>query len=209
MVAPLVDADAVVFLTNVDGVLDENGQRIPSFSIGQSIKNEVHAGANLGRGGIESKIRAAHAAQRCGADVVVGPAGKPGALTDILAGKDIGTFFPRGAAPLAARKHWILFTLRPKGDLLLDAGAVSALLHDKRSLLAVGILGVRGGFFPGDAVRLLTVQGQELGRGLARLGALDVARAAGRRREDLEAQVGEGQDVVVVHRDDLVVHPIP
>jgi glutamate 5-kinase len=129
-------------------------------------------------------------------------------LHEIVRGEDVGTLFPRLGLPLRARKHWIAFTLRPRGTLILDDGAVRAMRGGKSSLLPIGVVGVRGQFNPGDAVRLVALDGSEVGRGLTRLGALDVARSAGRKGPELENLFGSGgADSVVVHKDDLVVTP--
>jgi glutamate 5-kinase len=207
MVAPLVGADAVVFLSNVAGVLDERGERLGVMPADYQVAELPDAGDALGRGGIASKIDAAHKAQRSGATAVVADANEPDVLGRIFSGEDVGTVFPRIGEPLRARKHWIAYTLRPRGAVLLDAGAVEALKAKKRSLLPVGVVGIRGDFHPGDAVRLLAPDGSEVGRGLTRLGVVEVARAAGLRAPELEALFGTERDVVVVHRDDLVLHP--
>jgi glutamate 5-kinase len=117
----------------------------------------------------------------------------------------VGTLFVPHQDALAARKHWIVFTLRPRGAIIVDAGAANALETRGGSLLAVGVLGVRGGFGAGDAVQIVDPNGRELGRGLAALAAIDVARVAGKRAGDVEALLGRAIDAVV-HRDDLVVH---
>jgi glutamate 5-kinase len=205
MVVPLVAADALVLLTDVEGVLDERGERIPVFHEDQSIGQVTGTGPRLGTGGIRSKLDAAHKASRSGANVVIARAARPGVLRAIFAGEDVGTLVPRFGNPLRARKHWIAFTLRPNGAVFLDAGAVEAVKGGKSSLLPVGVTGVRGNFNPGDVVRLLGPDGVEVGRGLTRLGVLDAARCAGKKGEDLDNLFGEGRDVVVVHRDDLVV----
>ncbi len=207
MVAPLVSADVVVFLTNVDGVLDERGQRIPVLQGDTVVAAHERRKNALGSGGIESKVDAARKAQLSGASAVVANAAEPNVLSRVLAGEDVGTLFQRIGVQLRARKHWIAYTLRPRGTVLLDAGAVEALRGKNRSLLPVGVLGVRGDFHPGDAVRLVGPDGDEVGRGLTRLGSIEVARAAGKRAAELEGLFGSDRDVIVVHRDDLVVHP--
>jgi glutamate 5-kinase len=88
---------------------------------------------------------------------------------------------------------------------LLDQGAVAAVVERGRSVLPVGVLGVRGDFAPGDAVTLLGPSGREIGRGLARLGATDAAAIAGKRSEELTSSRGSDAESVVVHRDDLVL----
>jgi glutamate 5-kinase len=204
MVAPLVGADLLVLMTDVEGVLDEAGQRIGVMGDGDAIGKVESSGARVGTGGIQSKIDAARKGARAGAGVVIAKAGRPGALGDILAGADVGTFFPAIGAPLRARQSWIAFTLRPQGTIVLDAGAVTAVRSGKASLLPVGVLGVRGEFGVGDAVVLVGPDGHEVGRGLSRLGAMDAARAAGKKGQSLEAVLGAAE-AVVVHKDDLVV----
>jgi glutamate 5-kinase len=206
MVAPLIGAELLVLLSDVEGVLDEHGERIGTLADGDVIGKFDAAGPRVGTGGIHSKIEAARKGCRAGAAAVIARAGRPGALLDILDGKDVGTFFPAIGAPLRARQSWIAFTLRPQGTIVLDAGAVTAVRSGKASVLPVGVLGVRGEFAAGDAVRLVGPDGHEVGRGLSRLGALDAARAAGKKGALLEAVLGPGRgELVVVHKDDLVV----
>ncbi|HMR04617.1 MAG TPA: glutamate 5-kinase [Polyangiaceae bacterium] len=205
MVAPLVGADLLILLTDVDGVLDPGGARIPEMRAAQDVgAGPAKNGERVGSGGMPSKLSAAEKARHAGAAVVVANGLRPDVLSRIVAGEDEGTFFPRIGEVLRARKHWILFTLRPKGTLLLDAGAAVAIRSGTSSLLPVGVLGLRGQFNPGDSVRLVDPDGLEVGRGLTRLGALDVASAAGKRGPELEMRFGPAsRDLVVVHKDDL------
>jgi glutamate 5-kinase len=205
MVAPLVGADLLILLTDVDGVLDPSGARISEMHATQDVGGgPASNGERMGSGGMQSKLSAADKARHAGAAVVVASGLRQDVLSRILAGQDEGTFFPRIGEVLRARKHWILFTLRPKGTLLLDAGAAVAIRSGTSSLLPVGVLGLRGQFNPGDSVRLVDPEGVEVGRGLTRLGALDVASAAGKRGPELEIRFGpRSRDLVVVHKDDL------
>ncbi|HEV8550395.1 MAG TPA: glutamate 5-kinase [Polyangiaceae bacterium] len=206
LVAPLVGADLLVLLTDVEGVLDEAGERIGVMGDNDTIGRVASSGQRVGSGGIQSKIDAARKGCRAGAGAIIAAAGRAGALGDILDGADVGTFFPAIGAPLRARQSWIMFTLRPQGSIVLDTGAVAAVRTGKASVLPVGVLGVRGEFAVGDAVVLVGPDGQEVARGLARLGALDAARAAGKKGPLLEAILGSGKtDAVIVHKDDLVV----
>jgi glutamate 5-kinase len=206
MVAPLVSADALVLLTDVEGVLDTDGNRIPTFTDAERIGQLAESRERVGSGGILSKVDAARKASRSGAAVVIAGATRAGVLGAIFAGEDVGTFFPPLGRAMRARKHWIAYTLRPRGAILLDEGACRAVSAGKSSLLPIGVLGVRGEFNPGDAVRLVGADGSEIGRGLTRLGALDAARSAGKKGDELTLLFGSnGADVVVVHKDDLVI----
>ena len=197
LVVPLVDADLLVLLSDVDGVLDGEGERIPEVTDAADAARFVRAGTSaVGTGGMASKIEAARRATIAGAHVVIADARRPQVLEEVTGGADVGTWFVAAAGRMNARRYWIAFTLRPRGDVVLDAGAANAVKHGNKSVLCVGVLGVRGDFHAGDAVRLLAPGGEEIGRGLARLEAMDAARAAGRKDE---------RDGVLVHKDDLVI----
>jgi glutamate 5-kinase len=206
MVSPLVGAELLVLLTDVEGVLDAKGRRISVMDGDSQVGTVRSTTQRVGSGGMSSKLDAARKASRSGASVVIAPAGNENVLSEVLDGRDVGTLFPCIGPPLKARKHWIMFTLRPRGALLLDDGAVQAMRGGKASLLPIGVLGVRGQFNPGDSVRLVAPDGSEVGRGLTRFGALDVARAAGKKGSELELLFGAGSaDLVIVHKDDLVI----
>jgi glutamate 5-kinase len=206
MVTPLVGAEVLVLLTDVEGVLDAEGNRISEMTDRAQTAAVRAQAEQMGSGGMQSKVDAARKATRSGAAVVVARAAHPDVLLAVVAGADVGTFFCPQANALRARKHWIAYTLRPRGTLLLDDGAARAMRDGKSSLLPIGIAGVRGQFNPGDSVRLVALDGHEVARGLTRLGALDVVRAAGRKGKDLEILFGlDGRDLVVVHKDDLVL----
>ena len=207
MVVPLVGAELLVLLTDVEGVLDVRGQLVSQMTDDNDVAN-IDRQDSVGTGGMGSKLDAANKACRSGANVVIASAARPHVLSDILRGHNVGTHFVATARTLRARKHWIAYTLRPKGDILLDPGAVRAVASGRSSLLPVGVLGVRGQFNPGDAVRLVAADGAEVGRGLARVGAMEVALSAGKKGSSLELAFGpRGVDLVIVHKDDLVADP--
>ena len=200
MVVPLVDADLLVLLSDVEGLLDGKGARVP---VVHDVEREalplVRKGtkSDVGTGGMESKLEAARRANLAGAHVVIADARSPDVVGRILSGEDVGTLFVSERKRIRAKKHWIAFTLRPRGDVLLDAGASDAVRERGKSVLAVGVLGVRGDFGEGDAVRLVDARGGEIGRGLVRCDARTAAAIAG--------QPAAGDPFVLVHRDELVV----
>jgi glutamate 5-kinase len=204
MVAPLVSADALLLLSDVDGVLDENGVRIPELA---DTSDFIDHGSSdrIGRGGMASKLDAARKARRSGAAVVIADARAPGILTRVLAGEDVGTCIGAVGERLRARQHWIAFTLKPRGTIVVDQGAARVVEKGTSSLLPVGVIGIRGDFRRGDSVLVVDTTGRELGRGLTRLSALEVAASAGKKGEELAAALGGMEDAVVIHKDDLVV----
>jgi glutamate 5-kinase len=202
LVVPLVDANLLVLLSDIEGLLDASGRRIPLVrDIAAEAVPHVRQGAKggPGTGGMASKVEAARRANLAGADVVVADARVRGVVESILRGEDVGTWFVASGRKLSAKRYWIAFTLRPRGALLLDAGAAEAVRTKGRSILPVGVLGVRGDFRAGDAVSIVGPDGQEIGRGLARFGVEDAARLAGRTPTDKD------EADVLVHRDELAV----
>lgn len=204
MVAPLIGAEALILLTDVDGVLDDEGRRISVLDDASLFRDRGTLTPGIGRGGMSSKVSAALKGRRSGAAVVIARATEPGVIGRILAGEDLGTFFPPKNTFLRARQHWIAYTLRPVGAVLIDDGARAALEVGNSSLLPIGVLGVRGEFHVGDAIRIMTSDGREVARGLSRMTSLDVARAARKKGEELAQAIGV-ESAVVVHRDDLVL----
>lgn len=201
MVTPLVDAELLVLLSDVEGVRGEDGQRLSVVTDVRDVLRFVHASkSDVGTGGMASKLEAARQATLAGAHVVIADAREPGIVGRIIAGEDVGTLFLPPPRKLSAKKHWIAFTLRPRGALVLDAGAVSAITERGKSLLPMGVIGVRGVFQQGDAVILSGPDGVEVGRARVRLGALEALAAIGPQKARPAAEIAE-----IAHRDDMVL----
>jgi glutamate 5-kinase len=199
MVVPLVDADVLVLLSDVEGLLDAKGNRVKLVNDIDS-EGVVHVRRSktaVGTGGMESKIEAARRATLAGACVVIADARQDDTLARVMAGDDVGTLFVPAAKRLSAKKMWIGFTLRPKGEIIVDAGASEAVRTLGRSVLAVGVLGVRGDFRAGQSVKIVDRDGKEIARGLARFSVAECAGLAGTQ--------AQSERSVVVHRDDMVL----
>jgi glutamate 5-kinase len=204
MASTLVGADLLVLLTDVDGVLDE-GERLATVRDEDALDHLFQDAADdVGRGGIASKVRSARRATHRGVPAVIGNAQEDAFLGRLMRGEDVGTLFLPAGVRLPSRKHWIAYALEPRGSLLLDEGAVRA-LRGEASLLAAGVLGVRGDFEPGDAVSLQSPDGEEIGRGLVRFSTKEVARIAGAHSGEVERRLGRRGSGVVMHRDDMVL----
>ena len=148
-----------------------------------------------------SKLEAARRASLAGTDVVIASAQEANVVGRILAGEDIGTLLPARGSRLRSRKHWIAYTLRPSGAALVDEGAAQAIISKGKSVLTVGVLGIRGSFGTGDSIDIVDSRsGRIIARGLSRLSASDAAREAARSPRSEKSPV-------LVHRDDLVVLP--
>ncbi len=206
MVATLTGADLLVLLTDVEGLLDEEGRRVSLVDDPERAAALVSGGqTDLGSGGMGSKLEAARRATLRGIPSVIADARDARVLARVLSGEDVGTLFTPKGSRLASRKHWIAYTLRPRGTIIVDAGAAEAIRGGRRSLLPAGIAGVRGDFSPGDAVTLVDLGGIEIARGLCRYGTRDAARIAGAGTRDIGAILGFHGGDEVVHRDDLVL----
>ncbi|MCH2109544.1 MAG: glutamate 5-kinase [Polyangiaceae bacterium] len=207
MVAPLIGADALILLTDVEGVLDAEGNRISLMENVADFEEQDDSRQSVGRGGMGSKLNAAHKGRRSGAAVIIADARDERVIEKILDGEDVGTVFPALSQTLRARKHWIAYALRTRGRLIIDEGAVKALTDQSKSLLPVGVIGISGEFRRGDAVKITTSSGKEIGRGLTRLTSPEAARAAGKKGKALVDLLGSSDEAVVIHRDDLVLWP--
>ncbi|HUS68111.1 MAG TPA: glutamate 5-kinase [Kofleriaceae bacterium] len=212
LVCNLVSADAMVILTDVDGLHDappaQGGVRIPlvrDIDIDPKWKVAASDPRGVGSGGMASKVQAARSAARHGVHTAVVAGARAGVLAETLAGADLGTLFVPSRDRMSSRKHWIAYGARPGGRLVIDEGAHQAVASKGRSLLPRGILEVEGAFEHGDIVSLVTRDGIEFARGLAGYGATDLKRLKGLHSTDIEATLGYKYLDEVIHRDDLVL----
>lgn len=212
LVANIVDADLLVLLSDVDGLFDRDPKRHPdarrvSFvpEVTATTLELVSGGTStFGTGGMQSKLTAAQTAARFGVTTVIVNGRAPDVLPRLLAGDDLGTLFPPAVTALGGRKRWIA-TLRPKGSLTLDAGAVRAVVMHGKSVLPSGIVQVAGRFAAGDVVACCDEQGQEIARGLTNYSADEVHRICGLKSSEVAQQLGFRAHDEVIHRDDLVL----
>jgi glutamate 5-kinase len=210
-VAEMVSADCLVLLSDVDGLYDADPTKnvaatlIPEV---REITSEIEAlagasGTEFGSGGMITKVIAARMALSAGCATVIASGKRLRPLAAIESGKPC-TWFVSERTPLAARKQWIAGTLKPRGEITIDAGAEKALLGG-RSLLAVGVVAVAGEFERGDAVTVRNGAGRDLARGLVAYGSGEARRIKGRRSEDIERLLGyRGRDELI-HRDNLAL----
>lgn len=208
LVAGLVDADLLVLLTDQDGLFTADPRRDPSArliaEVGPGERPSAGKAGPSGTGGMESKVRAARQAADAGILAVVANGAKPGCLAAVLAGERVGTRFAPAPTKLAQRRRWLAFATKPKGRIVVDAGARAALVERAKSLLASGVRSVGGSFEAGDTVSLVE-GGQEFARGLCNYGAKDLERIKGAKTADIERLLGHKTSDEVVHRDNMAV----
>lgn len=213
LVANLVDADALIILTDKDGMydvnpdIDSNAQLI-SFAHASDSSLDAKAGTSngaLGRGGMQTKLEAARLASRSGCSTVIAGGRNQDILSRICAGENIGTFLSADKTPLAARKQWLAGQLQAKGSLLLDDGAIKVLRQQGRSLLAVGVTAVNGSFTRGELVRCEDTHGNEVARGLVNYSSDEAQLIQGKSTEEIITILGYCEDDELIHRDNLVI----
>lgn len=214
MVTNLIDADMLICLTDVDGLYTGNPCNDTAASLVNTIvkvddKVEKMAGnicgSSLGTGGMRSKILAAKMVSARGGCSFIGPGREPGILRKLFAGEAVGTFFLPNPEKLQNRKHWIAYTLRPKGFLVLDNGACLALTTKGKSLLPAGIAEVRGRFGVGDPVHCLDGDGRVIAAGLVNYDSEAITRIQGTHTSQIESVIGYKDSDEVIHRDNLVI----
>jgi glutamate 5-kinase len=159
----------------------------------------------LGTGGMRSKILAAGAVAARGGCSFIGSGRQPGIIKKLFAGEPVGSFFLPRTEKILTRKHWIAYTLRPKGYLVIDQGACRALVEGGKSLLPSGILEVRGKFGIGDPVHCLDGQGQAIAAGLVNYPSAEIESIHGIHSSQIERILGHKDSDEVIHRDNLVV----
>jgi glutamate 5-kinase len=205
LVAHLIGAEALILLSDVDALYDGdprrgNARRITEVADAADTDG-VDAGtggaSGLGTGGMASKLAAARLASSAGIPVLLASAAEAG---DALAGAEVGTAFAAGNTRLSARRFWLGYAADASGRLHLDAGAVAAVLHRRRSLLAAGITGADGEFEAGDVVELLDPAGQVVARGVVAYDVAEMPALLGRSSHELTPE----QRREIVHADDLV-----
>jgi glutamate 5-kinase len=214
VVATMLEADALVLLSDVAGLLTGDPRTDPGATLVARVDDpdDVDArrvggsSSGIGSGGMRTKVGSASIAVRAGCQAVVADAREPDVVTEALAGSQVGTWFVAQTRRLEARRLWIGAALRPRGAVTVDDGAVRALREGGRSLLAVGVTAVDGAFDAGDLVEVVAADGDVVARGLVRFGADDVRRLLGRSTEQARAELGPAYAREIVHRDDLVVH---
>lgn len=213
LVTNLLQAPLLILLTVVDGLhaCDPRSDAEASLlttvpAIDASILAKAGGSRSaLGTGGMRSKLRAARLATVAGESVIVANGRVPGILDALFRAEPVGTLFLPHDRSLPAWKRWLGYTARPRGRLVVDAGARQAVQHQGRSLLPIGVVQVNGLFAKGDVVALLDEDGVEFARGLSNYSSNDLERLRGLHSEQVRAALGASAYDEVVHRDNLVV----
>jgi len=200
LTASLMGADLLIILTDVDGFYMNNEEGIP-YRVPEikEISKEVtdaagHPSTQLGTGGMITKLQAAEICSGAGVEMGIVDGRKEGLIAAFIAGEKVGTRFLPKTTKRESRKRWLAYGLKKEGTLVIDGGAESALIKHGKSLLAVGIIKVKGKFSSGALVAIADEDEKEFARGLVNFSSQEIAEALGKKG------VGE-----VIHRDNLVI----
>jgi glutamate 5-kinase len=213
LVANLVEADALVILTDQQGLYSADPRKEPGARfIAEARAGDPDlermagdAGSSLGRGGMITKVLAAKRAARSGASTVIAWGREPDVLLRLAAGESIGTALVATTAKFAARKQWMADHLQLRGAVVVDDGAAAKLRDDGKSLLPIGIVEVHGDFHRGDVIAVRSSAGAEVARGLANYSSAEARLIARKPSAQIEALLGYMNEPEMIHRTNLVL----
>jgi len=213
LLTSMVEVDLLIMLTDIDGFYAEDPKVNPNaefLSLVREVDSNVESlagltGSSLGSGGMVGKLQGVKKAVAYGIPTVIANGKRPGVVGRILAGEEEGTLFLPRENRLTCRKHWLAYGVKPRGVMVLDRGAVRAIIQGGKSLLPSGILESKGSFGVGDPVSCHDEEGKEIARGLSNYAAEEVHKIRGCHSWEIEAALGYHSVDEVIHRDNLVV----
>jgi glutamate 5-kinase len=212
LVANLVEAEALVILTDQAGLYTADPRKDPAATLVVEHRADDPAleamaggaGSGISKGGMITKVRAAQRAARSGAHTLIASGREADVLPRLSQGEALGTLLIASATPLAARKQWLADHLQLAGSLILDAGAAKALASGK-SLLPIGVTAVEGEFERGAAVACRSADGHEIARGLVNYSSSEARRIARQPSSEIEALLGYLDEPELIHRNNLIL----
>ncbi|MGL4381701.1 MAG: glutamate 5-kinase [Vibrio sp.] len=213
LVGILCGADKLLLLTDQKGLFTADPRKDPNAQLIKQVttiddtlrKIAGGSGTTLGTGGMATKLQAADIARRAGIEVIIAAGRAPNVIFDSLSAEPQGTRFLALEEALENRKRWILAGPAAAGDIVIDDGAVKAVLNKGSSLLAKGVLRVQGHFARGEVVRVLDKQQHLIARGIVAYAQDEVAQIAGKHSKEIVDILGYDHGLEVIHRDDMVV----
>ncbi|TAK90734.1 MAG: glutamate 5-kinase [Burkholderiaceae bacterium] len=213
LVANLIEADALIILTDQPGLYTADPRKDASATLVQQAKAgdaaleqmAGGAGSSIGKGGMLTKILAAKRAAKSGAHTVIASGHESNVLVRLSQGENVGTQLIAQTEVLAARKQWLADHLQVRGQVTLDDGALRALLEQGKSLLPIGVQAVQGDFKRGEVVSCLNGDGREVARGLVNYSSSETRLILCKPSSQIEAILGFSEEPELIHRDNLVL----
>lgn len=213
MIALLLDADLLINLSDTDGLYNKDPRAHEDavlLDVVTNVSRETEkfagdAGSSVGTGGMLTKIKAARKMAAAGIPMVIANGLQENVLGRLFNGEKIGTLFTGAKRKLSSRKCWLAFSARPKGAVVVDAGAARALETDGKSLLPKGVVNVEGNFNMGSAVSIKNLKGEIVGQGLVNYASNDIKRIMGQNSDKIGGILGHKPYDEVIHRDNMIM----
>lgn len=213
LVTNVAEAHLLLILTDIEGFYSADPHSNPDarlITLVKVITREIEraaggSGSTIGTGGMATKIAAAKKAGKNGIATIMVSGKRDGIILAAMRGDEVGTLFLPSGEGLNRRKHWIAYTLKPSGRVMVDEGARNVLLKQGKSLLPSGVVQVEGRFERGACVRVCGPDGVEFARGLSDYSNSEITRLAGCKSSEIETRLGFYYGDVIIHRDNLVV----
>jgi glutamate 5-kinase len=213
LVGMMVHADLVVLLTDIEGLYSADPRVDVEAHLVERVEEvtDEHLaraggpGSGVGSGGMVTKLEAARALMKAGIPMVICDGRREGVVTDVVAGKPVGTLFAGEKAAVKGRKLWLAYAGHPRGSVTIDDGAKRALCLRGGSLLPAGVIDVTGSFVVGDAISVTDPSGRDIARGLAGMSSADLKRVRGLKTAEISRILPNWDGAEVVHRDHLVI----
>lgn len=213
LVSGLIEAEMFIILSDVDGLYTEDPRQNPDAELIKIVdkitpeleKNAGGAGSIVGTGGMYSKLLAAKRAVKYGITVNIISGKKSGLLQAVIRGERYGTLFLPLQKKLTSRKGWIAYASKSKGNVIIDEGAVKAIIEKGKSLLPSGIVAIEGVFDTGDTISCVDMKGNRIAKGLTNYSSVEIEKIKGKKTSEIERTIGYKYSDEVIHRDNMVI----
>lgn len=213
MVTNVAEAQLLLILTDIEGFYTADPRNNPEAELISQVKIITRdleraaggSGSSVGTGGMATKVAAAKKAGKNGVATIVLCGKREGGILAAFRGENVGTLFYPAAEGVNRRKHWIAYTLKPKGKIIVDDGARKVLMNKGKSLLPSGVVTVDGRFERGACVRVCGQDGVEFARGLSDYSSAEISKLAGCKSTEIESILGFYYGDVIIHRDNMVM----
>lgn len=213
LVCLVAEADTLMICSDVDGLFDTDPRKHSSarlIPIVETIDGGIYnlasgTSTKYATGGMQTKVQAADKATRNGIQTLIVNGSKATVFDQLLNGNLTGTLFKPEASATQARKNWLKDTLKAQGTIIIDKGAVEAILKKGASLLSSGIVSCSGNFKHGDAIDIADLHSRVIARGICQYSGRDIEKIKGKNSREIESILGYQPSDTVVHRDDLAL----
>ena len=212
LVASELDADLLIILSDIDGLYDDNPKNNPNAKLIKSVaevNDDILALASGvsdgGRGGMETKLKAAKLVTRFGGKVLIANGKQPYIIRRIFEGEDLGTMFLPSDENLSDKKRWIGYATNIVGKIIVNDGAKSALIKERKSLLPIGVVGVKNTFNKGDVISILDEENQEFARGIVNYDSDSCKKVIGSHSDNIVEILGFKNYDAIITRDNITI----